>query len=206
MTCVDGQEKCPPKWPAQISPVVGPMLSDHHVLAAERLTGGLTASMYFFAVSRWMPSSRATPRIDSPLRFAFWTSQRLPRPLKLPCVGMPCEEDPSKFSQQAWAWWDRLAGDDLSLVTHNQLDIRVFQHIYHRSCITAPLRPQQQLERTPPVLHSVVPDHPAAVPGTEESVEAQSRPQRTVKHLHDYFAFQIGNGRVPSGFFPIMFP
>ena len=27
-----------------------------------------------------------------------------------------------------------------------------------------------------------------------------------VKHRHDYLAYQIGNGRVPSGFFPIMFP
>ena len=27
-----------------------------------------------------------------------------------------------------------------------------------------------------------------------------------LKHLHDYFAFQIGNGRVPSWFFPILFP
>ena len=39
--------------------------------------GGLSASMYFFAVSRWMPTSRATPRIDSPLRFAFCTAFHL---------------------------------------------------------------------------------------------------------------------------------
>ena len=29
--------------------------------------GGLSASMYFFAVSLWMPTSLATPRIDNPL-------------------------------------------------------------------------------------------------------------------------------------------
>ena len=27
-----------------------------------------------------------------------------------------------------------------------------------------------------------------------------------MKHLHDYSAFQIRNGRVPSWFFPIIFP
>ena len=27
-----------------------------------------------------------------------------------------------------------------------------------------------------------------------------------MKHLHDYFAFQIGNGRVPPWFFPKLFP
>ncbi len=39
-----------------------------------RASGGLSASMYFFAVLLWMPNSRATPRIDSPLRFAFCTA------------------------------------------------------------------------------------------------------------------------------------
>ena len=33
--------------------------------------GGLTASMYLFAVSRRMPTSRVPPRIDNPLRLAF---------------------------------------------------------------------------------------------------------------------------------------
>ena len=39
--------------------------------------GGLTASMYLFAVSRSMPTSRAPPRIDNPLRFAFSTAFHL---------------------------------------------------------------------------------------------------------------------------------
>ena len=47
------------------------MITDGSYTIRSRFTGGLTASMYFFAVSRWMPSSLATPRIDNPLRFAF---------------------------------------------------------------------------------------------------------------------------------------
>ena len=47
------------------------MIPDVSYTTRSRLMGGLTASMYFFAVSRWMPSSRATPLIDRPLRFAF---------------------------------------------------------------------------------------------------------------------------------------
>ena len=39
--------------------------------------GGLSASMYFLAVLLWIPNSRAIPRIDSPLRFAFCTALHL---------------------------------------------------------------------------------------------------------------------------------
>ena len=46
-------------------------ITDGSYSTRSRFMGGLRASMYFFAVSRWMPSSRATPRIDNPLRFAF---------------------------------------------------------------------------------------------------------------------------------------
>ena len=53
------------------------MVSDHSVFVAKRFMGGLSASMYFFAVSRWMPTSLATPRIDSFLRFAFGTAFHL---------------------------------------------------------------------------------------------------------------------------------
>ena len=33
--------------------------------------GGVSASMYFLAVDRLIPNSRAIPRMDMPLRFAF---------------------------------------------------------------------------------------------------------------------------------------
>ena len=39
--------------------------------------GGLSACMYFLTVSLCMPNSRAIPRMDSPLRFAFWTAFHL---------------------------------------------------------------------------------------------------------------------------------
>ena len=68
---VDGQRKCPAKWPAKMSLVLLAMITDGSYSTRSRFTGGLRASMYFFAVSRWMPSSRATPRVDNPLRFAF---------------------------------------------------------------------------------------------------------------------------------------
>ena len=74
---VDGQRKCPPKWPAKMSLELLAMVSGHSVLTVGRFIGGLSACMYFFAVSRWMASSRATLRIDRPLRFAFCTAFHL---------------------------------------------------------------------------------------------------------------------------------
>ena len=71
LAAVDGQRKCPAKWPAKMSLVLLAMITDGSYPTRSRFMGGLTASMYFFAVSRWMPTSRATPRIDNPLRFAF---------------------------------------------------------------------------------------------------------------------------------------
>ena len=68
---VDGQRKCPAKWPAKMSLVLLAMITDVSYPTRSRLMDGLTASMYFFAVARWMLSSRATPRIDNPLRLAF---------------------------------------------------------------------------------------------------------------------------------------
>ena len=45
------------------------MVTDGSYPTRSRFMGGLTASMYFFAV--------ATPRIDNPLRLAFWTAFHL---------------------------------------------------------------------------------------------------------------------------------
>ena len=59
------------RWSAEMSLVLLAMITDGSYPPRSRFMGGLTASMYFFAVSRWMPTSRATPRIDNPLRFAF---------------------------------------------------------------------------------------------------------------------------------------
>ena len=42
-----------------------------------RARGGLSASMYFLAGLLWIPNSRAIPRIDTPLRFAFCTAFHL---------------------------------------------------------------------------------------------------------------------------------
>lgn len=39
--------------------------------------GGPSAFMYFLTVSLCMLSSRAMPRMDSPLRFAFWIAFHL---------------------------------------------------------------------------------------------------------------------------------
>ena len=68
---VDGQRKCPAKWPAKMSLVLLAMITDGSYSTRSRFMGGLRASMYFFAVSRWMPSSRATLESTTPLRFAF---------------------------------------------------------------------------------------------------------------------------------------
>ena len=42
-----------------------------------RAMGGLSACMYFLTVSLCMPTSRAIPRMDNPLRFAFCTAFHL---------------------------------------------------------------------------------------------------------------------------------
>ena len=68
--CIDWDDKAartaPAKWPAKISLVLLAMITDGSYSTRSRFMGGLRASMYFFAVSQWMPSSRATPRIDNP--------------------------------------------------------------------------------------------------------------------------------------------
>ena len=59
------------RWPAKMSLVLLAMITDGSYPSRPSFMGGLTASMYFFAVSRRMPTSRATLRIDNPLRLAF---------------------------------------------------------------------------------------------------------------------------------------
>ena len=55
------------------------MLPDYDLVDVSRdgEIGGLSAFMYFFTVSLCIPSSRAIPRMDSPLRFAFCTAFHL---------------------------------------------------------------------------------------------------------------------------------
>ena len=55
------------------------MLADYDTsdVARARDTGGLSAFMYFLTESLCMPSSRAIPRMDSPLRFALRTAFHL---------------------------------------------------------------------------------------------------------------------------------
>ena len=76
---VDAQRLCPPKCQAKMSSGWIAMLADHDTadVARARDMGGLSASMYFFTVSLCMPSSRAIPRMDSPLRFALRTAFHL---------------------------------------------------------------------------------------------------------------------------------
>ena len=59
------------RWPAKMSLVSPAMISDDPYTTRSRFMGGLAASMYFFAVSRWMPNSRAIHLIHIPLRFDF---------------------------------------------------------------------------------------------------------------------------------------
>ena len=55
------------------------MLPDYDTVDVERprAIGGLSASIYFLTVFLCMPSSRAIPRMDNPLRFAFRTALHL---------------------------------------------------------------------------------------------------------------------------------
>ena len=68
--CIDWDDKTarptPAKWPAKMSLVLLAMITDGSYSTRSRLMGGLRASMYFFAVSRWMPSSRATLESTTP--------------------------------------------------------------------------------------------------------------------------------------------
>ena len=76
-TCVEAQGKCPPKCQGKMSSRWIAMLADYDTSDVARAMGGLSAFMYFLTVSLCMPSSRAIPRMDSPLRFAFCTAFHL---------------------------------------------------------------------------------------------------------------------------------
>ena len=71
---VEAQGKCPPKCQGKMSSRWIAMLADYDTSDVARAMGGLSAFMYFLTVSLCMPSSRAIPRMDSPLRFAFCTA------------------------------------------------------------------------------------------------------------------------------------
>ncbi len=79
--CIDWDDKtaraAPAKWPAKMSLVLLAMITDASYSTRSRFMGGLRASMYFFAVSRWMPSSRATPRNRQPPAFRLLNSVHL---------------------------------------------------------------------------------------------------------------------------------
>ena len=76
-TPVEAQGKCPPKCQGKMSSRWIAMLADYDTSDVARAMGGLSAFMYFLTVSLCMPSSRAIPRMDSPLRFAFCTAFHL---------------------------------------------------------------------------------------------------------------------------------
>ena len=76
---VEGQDKCPSNCSAEMSFAWSVMISDgvSAEVAGDRRVGGLPASMYLLTVSRWIPSSLAIPRMDSPLSFASCTAFQL---------------------------------------------------------------------------------------------------------------------------------
>ena len=67
------QDKCPFKWPAEMSLGYAAMVSDEDVVgpAQGRRVGGPSASRYFLTVALWIPNSRSIARSDIPLRLAF---------------------------------------------------------------------------------------------------------------------------------------
>ena len=76
---VDAQRLCPLKCQGEMSSRWIAMLADYDTsyVVRARAMGGLSACMCFLTVSLCMPSSRAIPRMDSPLRFAFCTAFHL---------------------------------------------------------------------------------------------------------------------------------
>ena len=67
------QDKCPFKWPAEMSLGYAAMVSDEDVVgpAQGRCVGGPSASRYFLTVALWIPNSRSIARSDISLRLAF---------------------------------------------------------------------------------------------------------------------------------------
>ena len=67
------QDKCPVKWPAEMSLGQAAMVSDDDVEGPSQAcrVGGLSAARYFLMVALWIPNSRSIALSDIPLRLAF---------------------------------------------------------------------------------------------------------------------------------------
>ena len=67
------QDKCPFKWPAEMSPGQVAMVSDVDPVGPAQgcCVGGPSAARYFLMVALWIPNSRSIALSDIPLRLAF---------------------------------------------------------------------------------------------------------------------------------------
>ena len=67
------QDKCPLKWPAEMSLGQVAMVSDDDVVGPAQgcCVGGPSAARYFLMVALWIPNSRSIARSGNPLRRAF---------------------------------------------------------------------------------------------------------------------------------------
>ena len=67
------QDKCPFKWPAEMSPGQAAMVSDVDPVGPAQgcCVGGPSAARYFLMVALWIPNSRSIALSDIPLRLAF---------------------------------------------------------------------------------------------------------------------------------------
>ena len=72
-TIVAVQDKCPVKWPAEMSLGQAAMVSDDDVEGPSQAcrVGGLSAARYFLMVALWIPNSRSIALSDIPSRLAF---------------------------------------------------------------------------------------------------------------------------------------
>ena len=67
------QDKCPVKWPAEMSLGQAAIVSDDDVEGPSQAcrVGGPSAARYFLMVALWIPNSRSIALSDIPLRLAF---------------------------------------------------------------------------------------------------------------------------------------
>ena len=67
------QDKCPFKWPAEMSLGQVAMVSDDDVEGPSQAcrVGGPSVARYFLMVALWIPNSRSIALSDIPLRLAF---------------------------------------------------------------------------------------------------------------------------------------
>ena len=67
------QDKCPVKWPAEMSLGQAAMVSDDDVEGPSQAcrVGGLSAARHFLMVALWIPNSRSIALSDIPSRLAF---------------------------------------------------------------------------------------------------------------------------------------